>query len=34
MTQNILSVELTRGPVDSNGLSLDKILMLIELSIH
>ena len=33
MTQSILSVELTRGPIQ-NGLSRDKILMLIELSFH
>ena len=33
ITQSILSVELTRGPV-LNGLSLDRILMLIELSFH
>ena len=34
MTQSILSVELTSGPISQNGLSRDKILMLIELSFH
>ena len=33
MTQSILSVELTRGPIQ-NGLSRDRISMLIELSFH
>ena len=35
MTQSVLSVELTSGPISGrNGLSRDRILMLIELSFH
>ena len=34
MTQDILSVELTSGPIDRYRLSHDRILMLIELSFH
>ena len=35
MTQSILSVELTSGPITGqNGISRDRILMLIELSFH
>ena len=32
MRDRILSIELTRGPLNRNGLSLDKILMSIEFS--
>ena len=34
MTQDILSVELTSGPIDEYRLSRDRILILIELSFH
>ena len=35
MTQSVLSVELTSGPITGqNRLSRDRILMLIELSFH
>ena len=34
MTQSLLSIELTSGPIGSNRLSRDRILMLIELAFH
>ena len=34
MTQSILSIELTSGPIGQNGLSRDRIIMLVELYFH
>ena len=34
MTQSILSIELTSGPIGQNRLSRDRIIMLVELSFH